>query len=94
MAISVGNTHLQTSKKASIDFNKINLIEAKTKILAEASAEIAQKLYAEQAALKESLICAQFQITEGLAPDQLPVGPSKREVQGHPWPNRATQPYA
>ena len=32
MAISVGNTHLQTSKKASIDFNKINLIEAKTKI--------------------------------------------------------------
>ena len=32
MAISVGNTHLQTSKQASIDFNKINLIEAKTKI--------------------------------------------------------------
>ena len=32
MAISVGNTHLQTSKKASIDFKKINLIEAKTKI--------------------------------------------------------------
>ena len=32
MAISVGNTHLQTSKKASIDFSKINLIESKTKI--------------------------------------------------------------
>ncbi len=32
MAISVGNTHLQTSKKANIDFNKINLIQAKTKI--------------------------------------------------------------
>ena len=32
MAISVGNTHLQTSKKANIDFHKIKLIENNVKI--------------------------------------------------------------
>ena len=32
MAISVGNTHLQTSKKANIDFHKIKLIERNVKI--------------------------------------------------------------
>ena len=33
MAISVGNTHLQTSKIAKIDYNKIYLIAAVQKIL-------------------------------------------------------------
>ena len=32
MAISVGNTHLQTSKKANIDFHKIKLIQNNVKI--------------------------------------------------------------
>ena len=32
MAISVGNTHLQTSKKANIDFNKIKIIQNNVKI--------------------------------------------------------------
>ena len=32
MAISAGNTHLQTSKKANIDFNKIRLIQKKVKV--------------------------------------------------------------
>ena len=32
MAISVGNTHLQTSKKANIDFHKIRLIQNNIKI--------------------------------------------------------------
>ena len=32
MAISVGNTHLQTFKSANIDFKKINLIEDQTNI--------------------------------------------------------------
>ena len=32
MAISVGNTHLQTSKKANIDFRKIKLIQNNVKI--------------------------------------------------------------
>ena len=32
MAISVGNTHLQTSKKANIDFHKIKLIQNSVKI--------------------------------------------------------------
>ena len=32
MAISVGNTHLQTTKKAKIDYEKILMIQKKTKI--------------------------------------------------------------
>ena len=32
MAISVGNTHLQTSRKANIDFNKIKIIQNNVKI--------------------------------------------------------------